>query len=105
MGETIDTAPEQRRAVLVAVRERQDERQANEYLDELEFLAETAGIRSVKRFTQRLAAPSAKTFIGEGKLAEIAAFVEENEIRYVIFDDELSPSQLRNLDRSTTARA
>ena len=66
MGETIDTAPEQRRAVLVAVvRERQDERQANEYLDELEFLAETAGIRSVKRFTQRLAAPSAKTFIGE----------------------------------------
>ena len=100
MGETIDTAPEQRRAVLVAVvRERQDERQANEYLDELEFLAETAGIRSVKRFTQRLAAPSAKTFIGEGKLAEIAAFVEENEIRYVIFDDELTPSQLRNLDR------
>ena len=100
MGETIDTAPEQRRAVLVAVvRERQDERQANEYLDELEFLAETAGIRSVKRFTQRLAAPSAKTFIGEGKLAEIAAFVEENEIRYVIFDDELSPSQLRNLDK------
>ena len=81
------------------VRERQDERQANEYLDELEFLAETAGIRSVKRFTQRLAAPSAKTFIGEGKLAEIAAFVEENEIRYVIFDDELSPSQLRNLDK------
>lgn len=100
MGETIDTAPEQRRAVLVAVvRERQDERQANEYLDELEFLAETAGIRSVKRFTQRLAAPSAKTFVGEGKLAEIAAFVEENEIRYVIFDDELSPSQLRNLDK------
>ena len=100
MGETIDTAPEQRRAVLVAVvRERQDERQANEYLDELEFLAETAGIRSVKRFTQWLAAPSAKTFIGEGKLAEIAAFVEENEIRYVIFDDELSPSQLRNLDK------
>ena len=100
MGETIDTAPEQRRAVLVAVvRERQDERQANEYLDELEFLAETAGIRSVKRFTQRLAAPSAKTSIGEGKLAEIAAFVEENEIRYVIFDDELSPSQLRNLDK------
>ena len=72
MGETIDTAPEQRRAVLVAVvRERQDERQANEYLDELEFLAETAGIRSVKRFTQRLAAPSAKTFVGEGKLAEM----------------------------------
>ena len=87
-------------AVLVAViRDRQDERQATEYLDELEFLAETAGIVAVKRFTQRLAAPSAKTFIGEGKLSEIAAYVEENEIRYVIFDDELTPSQLRNLDR------
>ena len=89
-----------RNAVLVAViRDRQEERQATEYLDELEFLAETAGIVSVKRFTQRLAAPSAKTFIGEGKLAEIAAYVEENDIRYVIFDDELTPSQLRNLDR------
>lgn len=87
-------------AVLVAViRDRQDERQANEYLDELEFLAETAGIRSVRRFTQRMETPSSKTFVGEGKLAEIAAYVEENEIRHVIFDDELTPSQLRNLDK------
>ena len=88
------------RAVLVAVvRDNQDPRQTEEFLDELEFLAETAGIASVKRFTQRLANPSSKTFVGEGKLAEIAAYVEEHEIAYVIFDDELTPSQLRNLDR------
>ena len=89
------------KAVLIAViRDQQEERQVTEYLDELEFLAETAGIVSVKRFTQRMANPSAKTFIGEGKLAEVAAYIEENEIDCVIFDDELSPSQLRNLDRA-----
>lgn len=89
------------KAVLIAViRDQQEERQVTEYLDELEFLAETAGIASVKRFTQRMANPSAKTFIGEGKLAEVAAYIEEYEIDCVIFDDELSPSQLRNLDRT-----
>lgn len=103
MGETKTTNTTDGRgqtAVLVAVmNDRQDETQVTEYLDELEFLAETAGIASVKRFTQRLANPSSKTFVGEGKLAEIAAYVEEHEIAYVIFDDELTPSQLRNLDR------
>ena len=89
------------KAVLIAViRDQQEERQVTEYLDELEFLAETAGIVSVKRFTQRMANPSSKTFIGEGKLAEVAAYIEENEIDCVIFDDELSPSQLRNLDQA-----
>ena len=89
------------KAVLIAViRDQQEERQVTEYLDELEFLAETAGIVSVKRFTQRMANPSAKTFIGEGKLAEVAAYIEENETDCVIFDDELSPAQLRNLDRA-----
>lgn len=89
------------KAVLIAViRDQQEERQVTEYLDELEFLAETAGIVSVKRFTQRMANPSAKTFIGEGKLSEVAAYIEEYEIDCVIFDDELSPSQLRNLDRT-----
>ena len=84
MGETIDTAPEQRRAVLVAVvRERQDERQANEYLDELEFLAETADIRSVKRFTQRLPQPSSRIYVGPGKLEEIAGYCKENGIDVV----------------------
>ena len=100
MKQENETIVPAREAVLVAViRDQQQERQAVEYLDELEFLAETAGIASVKRFTQRLANPSSKTFVGEGKLAEIAAYVEEHEIAYVIFDDELTPSQLRNLDR------
>ena len=100
MKQENETIVPAREAVLVAViRDQQQDRQAVEYLDELEFLAETAGIASVKRFTQRLANPSSKTFVGEGKLAEIAAYVEEHEIAYVIFDDELTPSQLRNLDR------
>ena len=100
MKQENETIVPAREAVLVAViRDQQQERQAVEYLDELEFLAETAGIASVKRVTQRLANPSSKTFVGEGKLAEIAAYVEEHEIAYVIFDDELTPSQLRNLDR------
>ena len=100
MKQENETIVPAREAVLVAViRDQQQERQAVEYLDELEFLAETAGIASVKRFTQRLANPSSKTFVGEGKLAEIAAYVEEHEIAHVIFDDELTPSQLRNLDR------
>lgn len=87
-------------AVLVAImNDRQDEAQVKEYLDELEFLAETAGVRTLKRFTQRLANPNSRTFVGEGKLAEITLYVEENEVNFVIFDDELSPSQIRNLDK------
>lgn len=87
-------------AVLVAImNDRQDEAQVQEYLDELEFLAETAGVRTLKRFTQRLANPNSRTFVGEGKLAEITLYVEENEVDFVIFDDELSPSQIRNLDK------
>lgn len=87
-------------AVLVAImNDRQDEAQVKEYLDELEFLAETAGVRTLKRFTQRLASPNSRTFVGEGKLAEITLYVEENEVDFVIFDDELSPSQIRNLDK------
>ena len=87
-------------AVLVAImNDRQDEAQVKEYLDELEFLAETAGVRTLKRFTQRLANPNSRTFVGEGKLAEITLYVEDNEVDFVIFDDELSPSQIRNLDK------
>lgn len=103
MGETKTTNTTDSRgqtAVLVAVMsDRQDEAQVTEYLDELEFLAETAGVRTLKRFVQRLANPNSRTFVGEGKLAEIAAYVEENEVDFVIFDDELSPSQIRNLDK------
>lgn len=102
MQETKPTTPTDlcQTAVLVAlVNEQQDEAQVKEYLDELEFLAETAGVRTLKRFTQRLANPNSRTFVGEGKLAEIALYVEENEVDFVIFDDELSPSQIRNLDK------
>ena len=74
-------------------------REAEEYLDELAFLAETASIKVVKRFTQRLDHPIAGTYFGTGKLAEIKAYIEENCIDYIIFDDELSPTQMRNNQR------
>ena len=89
------------RAVLVAVvRDDQDPRQAAEFLDELEFLAETADIESVKRFTQRLPQPSSRIYVGPGKLEEIAGYCKEQEIDVVIFDDELSPSQTRNIEKA-----
>ncbi|HCD68065.1 MAG TPA: GTPase HflX [Bacteroidetes bacterium] len=68
------------------------------YLDELEFLAYTAGATTLKRFIQRLEKPHPKTYIGEGKMEEITAYVKEHEIDLAIFDDELSPSQIRNLE-------
>ncbi|MBK9636493.1 MAG: GTPase HflX [Bacteroidetes bacterium] len=70
-----------------------------EYLDELEFLAETAGGFTVKRFTQRLDRPDIRTFVGKGKMEEIIAFIKENNIQIAIFDDELTPSQLRNIEK------
>lgn len=98
-------APERERAVLVAiVRDGQDPRQAAEYLDELEFLAETADIVCVRRFTQRLAQPSARIYVGPGKLEEIAVWCGDNAIDVVIFDDELSPSQTRNIERAMPCR-
>jgi GTP-binding protein HflX len=72
---------------------------AHEYLDELEFLAETAGAITVKKFLQKLPMPNPRTFVGTGKLEEIKEFIKANEIELVIFDDELSPSQLRNIER------
>lgn len=72
---------------------------ANEYLDELEFLAETAGAITKSRFLQKLPFPNPKTFVGIGKLGEIREYVKENEIDLCIFDDELSPSQLRNIEK------
>ena len=93
------------RAVLVSViRDNQDPRQAEEFLDELEFLAETADIRSVKRFTQRLPQPSSRIYVGPGKLEEIAGYCKENGIDVVIFDDELSPSQTRNIEKEMPCR-
>ncbi|GAA3918647.1 GTPase HflX [Hymenobacter algoricola] len=96
---TYDTTNGQETAVLVAVPDkRQPELQTREYLDELEFLAETAGAQVTKRFIQRLDKPDTRTFVGEGKLAEIKAYVNHSRTSMVIFDDELSPSQLRNLE-------
>ena len=105
MKEFIRTEAETETAVLVALITRtQDERKTNEYLDELAFLAETAGARAVKRFTQRLDQPLAATYVGKGKLDEIRRYIEEEEetereVGMVIFDDELSAKQLRNIER------
>ena len=81
-----------------------DERRIKENLDELEFLALTAGARSEKRFTQRLERANSRTYVGTGKLEEIKSYINEHEIKLVIFDDELSPSQLRNLERELQCR-
>jgi GTP-binding protein HflX len=77
----------------------QDEETAKEYLEELAFLTETAGAKVLKRFTQRLEHPDSRTFIGSGKLNDVKLFVKENNIDIVIFDDELSPAQQRNLEK------
>ncbi len=93
------------RAVLVAViRDGQPIEQAEEYLAELEFLAETADIVTVRRFTQRLPQPSSRIYVGPGKLEEIAQYCEQNEIDVVIFDDELSPAQTRNIEKEMPCR-
>ncbi|MCD8173633.1 MAG: GTPase HflX [Alistipes sp.] len=93
------------KAVLASViRDRQDEAQVTEYLDELEFLATTAGIETVKRFTQKLPTPNSRLYMGPGKLEEISVFVGENGIGTVIFDDELSPSQTRNIEKMLQCR-
>ncbi|WPU94648.1 GTPase HflX [Mucilaginibacter sabulilitoris] len=95
-----DTAVKQERAVLVGVMTpHETEEQEKEYLEELEFLVATAGGQTVKSFTQKLQRPDRATFVGSGKLEDIKAFVTEEEIDIVVFDDELSPSQLRNIER------
>ena len=90
--------------MVAVIRDNQDPRQAEEFLDELEFLAETADIVSVKRFTQRLPQPSARIYVGPGKLEEIAGYCREQQIDVVIFDDELSPSQTRNIEKAMPCR-
>lgn len=95
-----DTAVKQERAVLVGVMTpNETEEQEKEYLEELEFLVATAGGETVKRFIQKLQRPDRATFVGSGKLEDIKAFVIEEEIDMVVFDDELTPSQLRNIER------
>lgn len=87
------------KVVLVGIiNQNQDEKKSNEYLDELEFLTFTAGGEVLKRFTQKLDYPNPKTFIGTGKLEEVQLFIEENEVGTIIFDDELSPAQQKNIE-------
>jgi GTP-binding protein HflX len=95
------TVYKEERAILVGlVHKDQTEEQLQEYLDELAFLAETAGAVAVKRFTQKLAHPDSKTFIGKGKLEEIKNYIQGRNIRIAIFDDELSGSQITNIEKT-----
>ncbi|MFC6269141.1 GTPase HflX [Frigoriflavimonas asaccharolytica] len=88
------------KAVLVGlVTQKQDEEKLIEYMDELEFLAYTAGATVENRFVQKLTTPDPKTFVGSGKAQEIKQYVQDNGINTIIFDDELSPSQLKNLEK------
>jgi GTP-binding protein HflX len=94
-----DTAVKQERAVLVGViTQGETDEQAKEYLEELQFLVATAGAETVKSFTQKLTRPDRATFVGSGRLEDIKAFVTAEEIDMVVFDDELTPSQLRNIE-------
>jgi GTP-binding protein HflX len=94
-----DTAVKQERAVLVGViLPHETDEQTKEYLEELQFLVDTAGAETVKTFTQKLQRPDRSTFVGSGRLEDIKAFVIEEEIDMVVFDDELTPSQLRNIE-------
>lgn len=100
---TVGQTPE--RVVLIGLITRlQGAEKVQEYLDELAFLAETAGAETVRIFTQRLDHADSKTFVGKGKLAEIIEFIKANEIQIAIFDDELTPSQLRNLEKIMECR-
>lgn len=88
------------KAVLVGlINKEQTEHLINEYLDELAFLAETAGAKAIKRFTQRLPHPDSRTFIGKGKLEEIKKYIKGRDIELAIFDDELSGSQITNIEK------
>ena len=100
-----DTAAKQERAILVGViTPDETEEQELEYLDELAFLVETAGGKTEKYFTQKLQRPDVRTYVGKGKLEEIIEYVKVEEIDIVIFDDELTPSQLRNIERELKVR-
>jgi GTP-binding protein HflX len=93
------------KAVLVGlVHKDQTETQVQEYLDELAFLAETAGAVTIKRFTQKLLRPDSKTFVGKGKLEEIKNYCQQKDVRVLIFDDELSGSQITNIEKATDVK-
>lgn len=101
----IETNKPLERAILIGINyPGQDEHEVEDFLGELSFLAETAGAEPVKRFIQKLDTPNPRTFVGSGKIEEIALFIGENDIDIAIFDDELSPSQIRNIEKALGCR-
>jgi len=101
----IPTSPIKETAILIGVATRQDDIVlVEEYLEELAFLVDTAGGIPVKQFIQKLELPDSRTYVGKGKLDEIRDFISENEVDIAVFDDELSPSQLRNLEKTLKCR-
>jgi GTP-binding protein HflX len=100
----ITNRPNEKAVLVGIICQGQEETEVTEYLNELAFLTETAGAEPMKRFIQRLDAPNPRTFVGAGKIEEIGAFVSENKIDIAIFDDELSPSQLRNIEKALGCR-
>ena len=104
MAKIVEEQHKERAVFVGVIKQGDDERQIMEYLDELEFLAETAGAIGVKKFIQKVDRPDSRTYIRSGKLLEIKEYIENNEIEVVIFDDELSPTQLRNIERELNIR-
>ena len=101
----IETNKPLERAILIGILNKgQDESEVEDYLEELSFLTQTAGAEPVKRFIQKLDVPNPRTFVGSGKINELALFVTENKIDIAIFDDELTPSQLRNIEEALGCR-
>jgi GTPase len=101
----IETKIPDERAILIGIISKgQDESEVEEFLDELAFLAETAGAETVKRFTQKVDVPNPRTFVGSGKIEELAHYITDNKIDIAIFDDELTPSQLRNIEKALNCR-
>src|SRR5688500_5195230 len=92
------------KAILVALGNAKNAEETQEHLDELAFLAETAGIKTEAQFVQNLPHPDVRTFVGKGKLEEMKQFVTANQINHVIFDEDLSPSQLRNLEKELNGK-
>jgi GTP-binding protein HflX len=101
----IETSRKKETAILIGINyPGQDDRETEDYIDELSFLTETAGAIPLKRFIQKLDIPNPRTFVGSGKITEIAKFVEDNAVDIAIFDDELSPSQMRNIEKALDCR-
>ena len=101
---TIELAEEERAVLVGLITPQQNESKAREYLDELAFLADTAGATTVKHFTQRCDAPNSTSFVGKGKLEEIADYVANNDVNLVIFDDDLTPKQMANIEKAVKVK-